>query len=79
VALESAQALFLIYLIGVSTAATTLQLLLAWVTQSMGLDALSVQHRHAKEVTVKTIVALEIAQGVLLFGALIRLALRMLI
>jgi hypothetical protein len=79
VALESAQALFLIYLIGVSTVATTLQLLLALVTQSMGLDALSLQHRRAREVTVRTIVALEIAQAVLLLGALIRLALRMLI
>jgi len=79
VVLESAEGLFLIYLIGVSTVATTLQLLLAWATQSMGQDALSVQHHRAREVTVRTIVALEIAQGVLLFGALIRLALRMLI
>jgi len=79
VVLESAQALFLIYLIGVSTAATTLQLLLALVTQSMGLDALSLRHRLAREVTVRTIVALEIVQGVLLLGVLIRLALRMLI
>lgn len=79
VVLESAQGLFLIYLIGVSTVATTLQLLLAWVTQSMGQDALLVQHHHAREVTVRIIAALEIAQAVLLLGALTRLALKMLI
>jgi hypothetical protein len=77
VVLESAPALFLIYLIGVSTVATTLQLLLALVTQSMGLDALLVQHRLARTVTVRIIVALETAQAVLLLGALIRLAHKM--